>query len=281
MNRTPGKKMFGCSAQLNGELPSAFGIAAPPSTGNTQNLVKDQNSTCTGQWAEVDTRSGEHNGLPISFRPPPGLPPPDLPTLLPARLPQPASNVGLQKKFLEPPTISEWKEIDAKLTPPTLSPATSPSCFTPPPGLSLDEEGAVTRDDASECSAVDAFGTEAASRVSGFQPENAEIIDTQDTQVLLKLSDYIADQPSKCGMPGCPSLGSCNHHLGLCRPCDFVHRDGCRQGADCPFCHLCGPEDNKQKKKERQKLMKNTKKWYAAMAGQLQANSLRPFAFRG
>jgi hypothetical protein len=191
---------------------------------------------------------------------------------------------------LKSPSLPESKKeydmpmrsiVSPQLTPATLSPVTSPSCFTPPPGLSLDDTSA------SECSVVDASDTEA----SGTQLEDVdyrpghilrcEIAGPQDAQVCLKLSDCIADPSNKSGMPGCPSLGSINHHLGLCRPCDFVHRGGCRQGADCPFCHLCGPQQNKLKKKERQKFMKNTKRMYAyaAMSGQLHEYTMRPLAF--
>jgi len=73
---------------------------------------------------------------------------------------------------------------------------------------------------------------------------------------LLSLVDTIAEPPQEGGMPGCPSVGSAGHHLGLCKPCDFVHRGSCRTGFACKFCHLCGPEATKQKKKERRKIVR-------------------------
>jgi hypothetical protein len=73
---------------------------------------------------------------------------------------------------------------------------------------------------------------------------------------LLSLVDTIEEPPREGGMPGCPSVGSAGHHLGLCTPCDFVHRGSCRTGFACKFCHLCGPEANKQKKKDRRKLVR-------------------------
>jgi hypothetical protein len=76
------------------------------------------------------------------------------------------------------------------------------------------------------------------------------------TPRLLSLVDTIEEPRSEGGMPGCPSVGSAGHHLGLCKPCDFVHRGSCRLGFACKFCHLCGPEANKQKKKERKKLLR-------------------------
>jgi len=81
----------------------------------------------------------------------------------------------------------------------------------------------------------------------------------------LELSNTIPDPPTAYGSPECPSLGSIHHHLGLCVPCDFINRtDACRMGAACKFCHLCGPEANKQKKKQRARALKIAK-WQEAM----------------
>lgn len=56
--------------------------------------------------------------------------------------------------------------------------------------------------------------------------------------------------------PPPPSIGSAGHHLGLCRPCDFTYRNGsCREGAACRFCHLCGPEVGKRRKKQRRNFL--------------------------
>lgn len=43
------------------------------------------------------------------------------------------------------------------------------------------------------------------------------------------------------------------HDSSLCRPCAFFFgkEDGCRNGVDCKFCHLCPPGMIKQKKKEK------------------------------
>jgi hypothetical protein len=52
----------------------------------------------------------------------------------------------------------------------------------------------------------------------------------------------------------CPSFGSVYHHIGLCKPCDFVGRGlECRSGAECRFCHVCGPTERKQRKAQRRK----------------------------
>ncbi|CAK0901550.1 unnamed protein product [Prorocentrum cordatum] len=55
------------------------------------------------------------------------------------------------------------------------------------------------------------------------------------------------------GKPGVPSAGSAQHHLGLCRPCDFVYRGACREGTSCRFCHLCGPDEVQRRKKEQRR----------------------------
>lgn len=51
--------------------------------------------------------------------------------------------------------------------------------------------------------------------------------------------------------PGVVSMGSLGHNLGLCKPCAFFLKDGCRSGADCKFCHLCESGEKKRRKKER------------------------------
>jgi len=48
-----------------------------------------------------------------------------------------------------------------------------------------------------------------------------------------------------------PSIGSVGHRLGVCKPCAFVFKEGCRSGAECKFCHLCDPGEKKRRKKER------------------------------
>ena len=55
------------------------------------------------------------------------------------------------------------------------------------------------------------------------------------------------------GTPELPSVGSSGHSAGDCKPCSFLYSaQGCRNGAACLFCHLCG----RSEKKRRQKLMR-------------------------
>jgi len=54
----------------------------------------------------------------------------------------------------------------------------------------------------------------------------------------------------------CPSVGSVGHWMGLCKPCDFLHRIGCTKGASCEFCHLCGPDEGKRRKAQKRAMIK-------------------------
>jgi hypothetical protein len=47
------------------------------------------------------------------------------------------------------------------------------------------------------------------------------------------------------------SRGSALHRWGACKPCAFVFKEGCNDGLDCRFCHLCEPGERKRRKKER------------------------------
>jgi len=46
-----------------------------------------------------------------------------------------------------------------------------------------------------------------------------------------------------------PSVGSTGHFLGRCKPCAFLHKEGCRSGVDCPYCHLCPPGEKQRRKR--------------------------------
>eukprot|EP00930_Biecheleria_cincta_P018164 TRINITY_DN14239_c0_g2_i1.p2 TRINITY_DN14239_c0_g2~~TRINITY_DN14239_c0_g2_i1.p2 ORF type:complete len:162 (-),score=20.16 TRINITY_DN14239_c0_g2_i1:94-534(-) len=58
-----------------------------------------------------------------------------------------------------------------------------------------------------------------------------------------------------------PSAGSAGHHAKLCRPCVFIHKDGCKAGARCKFCHLCPANEKQLRKKES----KERKKMYMSL----------------
>jgi hypothetical protein len=45
-----------------------------------------------------------------------------------------------------------------------------------------------------------------------------------------------------------PSQGSASHSEGRCKPCAFLY-EGCANGIDCQFCHLCPPGELKRRKR--------------------------------
>jgi len=47
-----------------------------------------------------------------------------------------------------------------------------------------------------------------------------------------------------------PSIGSAAHEQGRCKPCAFFHTKGCEIGPTCSFCHLCGVDERKRRRKE-------------------------------
>jgi len=54
------------------------------------------------------------------------------------------------------------------------------------------------------------------------------------------------------GSPDIPTVGSAGHHLGNCKPCAFFHTKGCGNGVQCPFCHLCPPDEKRRRQKDKQ-----------------------------
>jgi len=47
------------------------------------------------------------------------------------------------------------------------------------------------------------------------------------------------------------SFGSIVHASGQCRPCAWVHKDQCRNGTNCNYCHLCPPGELKRRKRKK------------------------------
>mmetsp|Transcript_817 Transcript_817/g.3305 ORF Transcript_817/g.3305 Transcript_817/m.3305 type:complete len:366 (+) Transcript_817:51-1148(+) len=57
-----------------------------------------------------------------------------------------------------------------------------------------------------------------------------------------------------------PSMGSQSHFDGTCKPCAFFHTAGCANGTNCQFCHLCGSEEKKRRRKEKLKVKRQAGK---------------------
>jgi hypothetical protein len=103
----------------------------------------------------------------------------------------------------------------------------------------------------------------------GDAPEQVEIIEdtlagqwNAPARQILTLSEALP-MPDPCGTPyqieTIPSLGSAGHQIGTCQPCAFFHKQGCGNGAQCSFCHLCGPGEKKKRQKEKIAALRNAR----------------------
>jgi hypothetical protein len=76
-----------------------------------------------------------------------------------------------------------------------------------------------------------------------------------------------------------PSIGSADHATGQCRPCAHSWREGgCAKGWSCTFCHLCGVEALKQKKRDKVARIRDERrqqKTTDSAAGQLAAREAK------
>jgi hypothetical protein len=56
-----------------------------------------------------------------------------------------------------------------------------------------------------------------------------------------------------------PSIGSQSHVTGTCQPCAFFYTQGCQNGHNCQFCHLCGPGEKKKRLREKRMARREAK----------------------
>jgi hypothetical protein len=138
--------------------------------------------------------------------------------------------------------------------------------FRPPPGLELPPppglEGLRRNADAdadalSSCSTADTLEV---LESPGYVPGRLlleKCVETP-TPVTLDLEKCVEQSLSMIPPPAppavaypLPSLGSVGHACGLCQPCEFFHKQRCVSGASCKFCHLCGPEEPKARRKAK------------------------------
>lgn len=73
-------------------------------------------------------------------------------------------------------------------------------------------------------------------------------------------------QSARLGSPELPSIGSLGHHIRRCKPCAFMTRQGCTNGEQCKFCHLCSAGEKKRRRKEKRALIGAAKKLVATEA---------------
>eukprot|EP00441_Pelagodinium_beii_P038915 CAMPEP_0197651890 /NCGR_PEP_ID=MMETSP1338-20131121/34118_1 /TAXON_ID=43686 ORGANISM="Pelagodinium beii, Strain RCC1491" /NCGR_SAMPLE_ID=MMETSP1338 /ASSEMBLY_ACC=CAM_ASM_000754 /LENGTH=199 /DNA_ID=CAMNT_0043226651 /DNA_START=96 /DNA_END=695 /DNA_ORIENTATION=- len=138
-----------------------------------------------------------------------------------------------------------------------------PTLLGPPPGLEMYGSGcdgakdSVVADkehdsdaDGSDCSTAD---TSEVCLPCDYQPGQVMkklAAETSDARRQLQLAEALPEEDQ--GSLDCPSIGSAGHHLGICKPCDFMYRTNCRAGYSCQFCHLCAPGETRRRKKQKQ-----------------------------
>jgi len=67
---------------------------------------------------------------------------------------------------------------------------------------------------------------------------------------VLMLSEAVSSNPTS--LVEAPTSGSENHALGTCSPCAHVFSaNGCKNGEQCRFCHICPPGELKRRQKEK------------------------------
>lgn len=100
----------------------------------------------------------------------------------------------------------------------------------------------------------------AASVVASFSPIPSETASTDVTLACVEEAIAVdASLRGTCALQltdslsnDLPSRGSVGHSHGRCKPCAFFHKQSCQSGAECSFCHLCGPDAKKMKQKRKQ-----------------------------
>lgn len=71
----------------------------------------------------------------------------------------------------------------------------------------------------------------------------------QEMPRVLMLSDALPEPA--LGSRDVPTVGSAAHYAGACKPCAFLYTKGCGNGVQCPFCHLCPPDEKRRRQKEK------------------------------
>mmetsp|Transcript_14594 Transcript_14594/g.37772 ORF Transcript_14594/g.37772 Transcript_14594/m.37772 type:complete len:246 (+) Transcript_14594:82-819(+) len=132
--------------------------------------------------------------------------------------------------------------------------------------VSSDSSGRVSSLGSETCSTADPADDIPSSLLTPFRRQTAMadlLAASEPTQApkppsfVVHLFDALVEEPARCCSPACPSVGSVGHNLGVCRPCDFFGRGfDCRAGANCSFCHLCGPVERRQRKVQRRKVIR-------------------------
>jgi len=75
-----------------------------------------------------------------------------------------------------------------------------------------------------------------------------------------------------------PSRGSSSHHIKKCKPCAFLVK-ACRNGVECPFCHLCEPTEKRRRKKEKDEVRRAIRARFASHPSVANSNRVNGMPF--
>jgi len=140
------------------------------------------------------------------------------------------------------------------------------STLTSPMGLSLPMPLTLPSPGAAGTTTMAAMG---GASVPGFQEYATDFPEFADFPELAALTNLHLEPPAqRPSLPpsALPSVGSAGHETGRCKPCAFLYKDGCRNGPECPFCHLCPEEERKRRKQQRTAAAKQLREARAARA---------------
>jgi hypothetical protein len=66
----------------------------------------------------------------------------------------------------------------------------------------------------------------------------------------------LAEAIPQLGSPELPTIGSAGHSGGTCKPCAFLHKQGCSNGIACSFCHRCDAGEKRKRQKDKKAQLK-------------------------
>jgi len=132
------------------------------------------------------------------------------------------------------------------------------------PGAAAAAQLRLMAEDAGSASATASTRAETSTSMTwGSLPGSSEVPPPNNNSTAAELVNSIADEGTyssmmassgdkpELGSPALPTRGSALHRWGACKPCAFMFKEGCNNGIDCQFCHLCEPGERKRRKKER------------------------------
>lgn len=78
------------------------------------------------------------------------------------------------------------------------------------------------------------------------------LLSLPESRSILRLAEVLPFDETRLDAASLQTVGSQGHDKGRCKPCAFMwSAEGCQNGADCNFCHLCEEGEKKRRKKEK------------------------------